>query len=187
MTSTESATVLVVEDEVELADSYAEVINDAYTVRTATTSAEGLEKADEDVDVVLFDRRIPGMSGDEMLAKLVERGITAKIAMLTAVEPEADIVDLPFDDYITKPIENSQLLALVDVLLKRVVYDERSQEFFRLAAKKATLEVASEEDTDEYQRLTDRLQQLQSEVDATLDEMSAEDAFVDIDPEVPTQ
>ena len=58
MTSTESATVLVVEDEVELADSYAEVINDAYTVHTTTTSAEGLEKADEDVDVDI-DPEVP--------------------------------------------------------------------------------------------------------------------------------
>lgn len=187
MTATGSATVLVVEDEVELAESYAEILDETHAVRTATTGAEGLEKADGDVDVVLLDRRMPGMSGDEMLAKLVERGITAKVAMLTAVEPDVGIVDLPFDDYITKPVENNELLALVDVLLKRAAYDDRSQEFFRLAAKKATLEAASEEDTDEYRELTDRLQQLQSEVDATLDAMSTEDAFIDIDPGTPTQ
>jgi DNA-binding response OmpR family regulator len=177
-----TAVVLIVEDEEDLARSYEAILEASYTVRVATSGQEGLEKADDDVDVVLLDRRMPGMSGDEMLAKLVERGITAKVAMLTAVEPDRDIVDMPFDDYITKPVDHNGLLALVDVLLKRATYDERSQEFFRLAAKKATLETAGEEDSAEYRRITDRLSELQQEVDATLDEMSTEDAFIDIDP-----
>jgi len=182
MTVTAEATVLIVEDDAELAQSYATILEDEYEVHVATGGDEGLAEADESVDVVLLDRRMPGMSGDELLANLVERGITAKVAMLTAVEPEPDIVDLPFDDYITKPVENNELVALVDVLLKRAAYDERSQEFFRLAAKKATLETAGEEDSAEYRKLTQRLQQLQAEVDATLDEMSTEAAFIDISP-----
>lgn len=182
MTSHDDAVVLIVEDEEDLAQSYEAVLKSSYTVRVATSGEEGLERADDDVDVVLLDRRMPGMSGDELLAKLVERGIRAKVAMLTAVEPDKNIVDLPFDDYITKPVDHNGLIALVDILLKRATYDERSQEFFRLAAKKATLETAGEENTAEYQRISDRLSELQEEVDATLDQMSTEDAFIDIDP-----
>ena len=185
MTGPDAATVLIVEDEVELAESYAEILDNEHEVRIATTGEEGLETIDHDVEVVLLDRRMPGMSGDEMLGKLVERGITAKVAMLTAVEPEVDIIGLPFDDYITKPVDNEELLALVDVLLKRAAYDERSQKFFQLAAKKATLETAGREQSAEYRELTDRLQQLQQEVDATLDELSTEKAFIDIDPKRP--
>lgn len=186
MTGEGDTTVLVVEDEVDLAESYASVLEDRYAVRVATSGSAGLEKADDDLDVILLDRRMPGMSGDELLAKFVEQGITAKVAMLTAVEPEPNVVDLPFDDYITKPVENSELLALVDVLLKRAAYDERSQEFFRLAAKKATLETAGEMDSAEYDKLTERLRELRQEVDATLDEMSTEDAFLNISPEQQT-
>jgi DNA-binding response OmpR family regulator len=182
MSQNEDAVVLIVEDEKDLARTYQKVLETTYTVRVATSGEEGLEIADNEVDVVLLDRRMPGMSGDEMLANLVERGITAKVAMLTAVEPDRDIVDMPFDDYITKPVDHNGLLALVDVLLKRATYDERSQEFFRLAAKKATLETAGEEDSAEYDQITDRLSQLQQEVDATLDQMSTEDAFINIDP-----
>ena len=185
MTGPDAATVLIVEDEVELAESYAETLDDEHEVRIATTGEEGLETIDHDVEVVLLDRRMPGMSGDEMLGKLVERGITAKVAMLTAVEPEVDIIGLPFDDYIIKPVDNEELLALVDVLLKRAAYDERSQKFFQLAAKKATLETAGREQSAEYRELTDRLQQLQQEVDATLDELSTKKAFIDIDPKRP--
>jgi DNA-binding response OmpR family regulator len=182
MSHDDKAVVLIVEDETDLARTYRKVLDTSYTVRVATSGEEGLEMADSDVDVVLLDRRMPGMSGDEMLAKFVEHGITAKVAMLTAVEPDRDIVDMPFDDYITKPVDNNGLLALVDVLLKRATYDERSQEFFRLAAKKATLETAGEEDSTEYERITNRLSELQQKVDATLDQMSTEDAFINIDP-----
>jgi len=182
MTESAEPVVLIVEDEADLANSYKSVLASRYSVRVATSGSEGLERVDDDVDVVLLDRRMPGMSGDEMLAKLVERGNTAKVAMLTAVEPDRNIVDLPFDDYITKPVDHNGLLALVDVLLKRAAYDERSQKFFRLAAKKATLETAGEEDSAEYRQITDKLSELQREVDATLDEMSTEDAFIDIDP-----
>jgi DNA-binding response OmpR family regulator len=186
MTAPEEGTVLLVEDEVDLAESYASILEREYTVRIATSGSEGLAKADDGVDVVLLDRRMPGMSGDELLGALVEEGISVKVAMLTAVEPEASVVEMPFDDYITKPIEDAELLALVDVLLKRAAYDERSQEFFRLAAKKATLETAGKEHTAEYEQLTDRLQALQAEVDRTLEELSTRDAFIDIRPTPPS-
>jgi DNA-binding response OmpR family regulator len=186
MTAPEEGTVLLVEDEVNLAESYASILEREYTVRIATSGSAGLAKADDEVNVVLLDRRMPGMSGDELLATLVEEGISAKVAMLTAVEPEASVVEMPFDDYITKPIEDAELLALVDVLLRRAAYDERSQEFFRLAAKKATLETAGKEHTAEYEQLTDRLQALQAEVDRTLEELSTRDAFIDIRPTPPS-
>jgi len=186
MTAPEEGTVLVVEDEVELAESYVSVLEREHTVGMATSGSEGLAKADDGVDVVLLDRRMPDVSGDELFAALVEEGISAKVAMLTAVEPEASVVEMPFDDYITKPIDDGELLALVDVLLKRAAYDERSQQFFRLAAKKATLETAGKEHTEEYQQLADRLQELQAEVDRTLEELSTRDAFVDIRPTPPS-
>ena len=185
MTDTEDATVLIVDDEPELATLYRTFLEGTYSVETATSGEDALEQVDEHVDVVVLDRRMPEMSGDEVLARLTEYGLDVQIAMLTAVEPEVDIIDLSFDDYITKPVDNEELLALVDVLLKRATYDERSQEFFQLAAKKATLETAGREQSAEYRELTDRLQQLQQEVDATLEELSTEKAFIDIDPTRP--
>jgi DNA-binding response OmpR family regulator len=110
-----------------------------YEVRTATGGPEALDLVDEEVDVALLDRRMPRMSGDELLDKLRERGIEAKVAMLTAVDPDVDIVDMPFDDYRTKPVAAAELRGLVRTLLLRASYDERCQEFFQLASKKAAL------------------------------------------------
>ncbi len=166
-----STTVLIVEDQEGLADAYETVVGTRYETRVATSGAQALEEIDEAVDVVLLDRRMPGMAGDEVLAEFVERGVTAAVAMLTAVEPDVDIVEMPFDDYVTKPIDNDELLALVETLQKRSQHDEQVQQFFRLAAKKSALENSNKEDSAEYDQLVDEMRALRTDIDAALEEM----------------
>lgn len=180
--NTGDPTVLVVEDQQELADAYTAILSTEYDVITAYSGEEALDKAGERVDVVLLDRRMPGMSGDEVLARLIERGIKAKVAMLTAVEPDIDILEMPFDDYRTKPINNTELQSLVETLLQWAEYDKQSQQFFRLAAKKKALEVAGKELTDEYQELIAEMKQTRKEVDATLEELSEAASMDSLDP-----
>lgn len=174
MTTGENPTVLVVEDQTELADAYTAILSLDYEVQTAYSGKEALQMVDETVDVILLDRRMPDMSGDEVLARLKEQGITAKVAMLTAVEPDTDIVEMPFDDYRTKPVDNTEIQTLVETLLRWAEYDRHSQKFFRLAAKKKALEVAGKELTDEYKELIAAMKDTRKQVDATLEELSAE-------------
>lgn len=173
-------TVLIVDDEPDLGGLYAGYLRPKYTVRTATSGTEALEKVDDAVDVVLLDRRMPDLSGDEVLAELRDRGLECRVAMLTAVEPDGDIVDMPFDEYETKPVERSDLVGLVEVLLERASYDERSQEYFSLVSKKAALEIASNDNTEEYHELLDRVETVRAEIDAKLDQIGAEAAFSDL-------
>jgi DNA-binding response OmpR family regulator len=168
--------VLVADDEAELAELYAHWLADEYDVRVATGGEEALELATEAVDVALLDRRMPMMTGDEVLAALRDRGIDCRVAMITAVEPDVDIVDMPFDDYLVKPVTREELRSVVAVLLSRAEFDTRTQEFFALASKKATLESAQKDDTsEEYERLTARMDQLRTELDETLTEYSSDD------------
>lgn len=181
MTDSQAPTVLIVDDDSELADLYSKFLASEYDVRTATGGGEALEKADADVDVILLDRRMPELSGDEVLARLAGRGLDAQVAMLTAVEPERDIVDLPFDEYQTKPVTRDELLALVRVLLERAKYDEHSQRFFSLAVKKATLEAANEYGSEEYERIVTQLEDLRDGIDTTLEEVSETDLLPELD------
>lgn len=181
MTSAEGdATVLVVDDEPDLAELYGVYLSPVYDVRTATSGEQALTEIDTTVDVVLLDRRMPELSGAEVLAAIREEGYEARVAMLTAVEPDGEIVDMPFDDYRTKPVTKEDLVGLVEVLLHRAEYDERSQEFFALASKKAALEAAGNVGTEEYRELVTRLEAVRSEVDDTLDRLSARDAFAEV-------
>ena len=180
--SEELPLVLVVEDEPDLADLYAAWLGDEYRVRTAYSGQEALEEldtVDNGVDAILLDRRMPGLSGDEVLSAVRERGIDCRVAMVTAVEPDFDILNMGFDDYLVKPVTSDTLREMVEGLLRRGEYDTEMQELFSLTSKKAMLEAeksASElTDNDEYQRLTDRISELRSEADESLEAVTESD------------
>jgi len=173
--------VLVVEDESDLADLYAAWLGDSYRGRTAYGGREALEKLDSAVDVVLLDRRMPGLSGDEVLDAIQERGIDCQVAMVTAVEPDFDVLKMGFDDYLVKPVTREELLGTVGDLERRGMYDSGVQELFSLASKKALLEAEKTDselaENEEYQELEARLEELREELDTTIDSMDGEDDF----------
>lgn len=179
---TDSTTVLVVDDETALADLYAVWLEDTYRVRTAYGGEEALGALDETVDVVLLDRKMPDITGDEVLARLRERGLDCRVALVTAVDPDFDILELGFDSYVTKPVERDDLHEAVETLLRRRTYSERVREYFTLVEKKATLETAKSDDelgaSEEYATLVAEVEALGAEVDRLLDTFDDEDFVV---------
>ena len=164
--------VLVAEDEPDLADLYAGWLADSWEVTTAYDGSEAIDQLDESVDIVLLDRRMPGVSGDDVLETIRERDLECRVAMVTAVEPDFDIVELGFDDYLVKPVSREDIQAVIEQLLLRRTYDDQIQEFFALAAKKAHLDRQKTEGerkaSQEYAGLEDRLAVLRVEVKDTL-------------------
>jgi len=179
-------TVLVVDDEPDVLSLYAAWLAEFYDVRTASGGEEALEVFDESVDVVLLDRRMPRMTGDDVLEEVRGDTTDVRVAMITAVEPDVDIIDMPFDDYLVKPVDTEDLRATVELLLDRQRYDEKSRELFRLASKRAAIENAQRDPSDDpaYRELVDRMEDLRESIDATLDEIGPEEyeaAFRDLD------
>lgn len=180
---TEQPTVLVVEDEADLADLYASWLGDEYDVRVANTAEEGLDALDDSVEVVLLDRRLPDMPGDEFLDAIRESGYDCQVAMVSAVDPDWDILDMRFDSYVVKPVERDELLGLVSRLLARRLYNEEVRNFFSLASKRATLEETKEEGelerSDQYAKLVEELETLRVDLEELIVEMTDED-FVSV-------
>jgi predicted DNA binding protein/CheY-like chemotaxis protein len=139
--------VLVVDDDEDLADTYALWLEEEFEVRTAYSGDAAIDSVDDDVDVVLLDRRMPAMPGDEVLAEIRDRDLDCQVSMLTAVEPDSDVVSLPFDDYLVKPVTQSDVVEVIDDLLLRTAFDEETQEFLALDA---TAETLSEREASEF-------------------------------------
>lgn len=184
MTDEDRAAVLVVDDEESVAEVFALWLEDEYETRIAYDGQAALSAADEAVDAVLLDRRMPGLSGDEVLAEMRGRGIEAPVAMVTAVDPDIDILDMAFDDYLTKPVSKEDLHETVERLLSLSGYDSKAQEHFAIAQKLGTLEAektAEElEASDDYLAMRDRLEELREEMDdlfAGMDERASSVLF----------
>lgn len=179
-------TVLVVDDEQAIADIYAIRLRDDYEVRVAYGGDEALRTVDVDIDVVLLDRRMPECSGDEVLAEMRARGLECRTIMTTAVVPDFDIVDLPFDDYLCKPIDEENLRSAIRQQLTAKEYGDRFAEYFAISAKVGLLDSqkpATElAENDEYRRLQREAERLRGKLDATLAEFEDfEVAFREID------
>ena len=161
---------LVVEDEREVADLYRAWLDDRYVVRTATDGATALERVDDCVDVALLDRRMPEMSGDEVLAALRRQNYDVRAAMVTAADPEFDLVGMEFDDYVTKPVDGEELVETVEGLLALREYSDLQLELSSkrvkhsvLAGEKRRVEL---EESEEFRALEDEITELERRLDS---------------------
>ncbi|AGB31661.1 response regulator [Natrinema pellirubrum DSM 15624] len=152
--------VLMVDDEKKVADAYALRLEDVADVTVAYDGEEALAVVDEQPvpDVVLLDRHMPGLSGDEVLERLRERDLETRVVMVTAIDPGLDIVDMPFDDYLSKPVERDDLRAAIDQQCQVLAY-ELLGEYFRLESTRAVID--AELPADEIER-DDRLADLEA-------------------------
>jgi DNA-binding response OmpR family regulator len=116
--------VLIVEDEEPLAEAIARGLRkQAWAADVAFDGVEGLEKAlVNDYDVIVLDRNLPGLHGDEVCRRLAHEGSRARILMLTAarsLRERVDGLDLGADDYLGKPFAFDELVARLRALGRR--------------------------------------------------------------------
>jgi DNA-binding response OmpR family regulator len=116
--------VLVVEDEVDLADGIAEGLRDrGMAVDLAYDGSSGADKAlVNGYDVIVLDRDLPQMHGDDVCKVLVTSRVPARILMLTAAGTLTDRVqglNMGADDYLAKPFAFAELVARILTLARR--------------------------------------------------------------------
>lgn len=118
--------ILVVEDEPDIAALVAyQLTREGYRVETAATGTEALAAVDREIpDLVVLDRMLPGLSGDEVLQALKSEPSTRNLPILvvTARKEQEDRIEgfeLGADDYLTKPFSPRELVLRVQAILRR--------------------------------------------------------------------
>jgi len=168
--STEQQTVLVVDDEPRFVRAHERWLQDDYEIRTATNGEQALEEIDSDVDVVLLDRKMPSMDGDEVVPEIRADDELADcvIIMISSVDPDFDIVELGFDDYLTKPATEESLKSTIQEGLEQRDSDEKCRELHALSTKRELLEErcssAKLESDDRTVALDDRISTLREQI-----------------------
>ena len=118
--------VLVVEDEPDIAALIAyQLTREGFRVETAGSGVEAAAAIGREVpDLIVLDRMLPGMSGDEVLQRVRAEPVTARvpILVLTAKREQEDRIEgleLGADDYLTKPFSPRELVLRVQAILRR--------------------------------------------------------------------
>jgi DNA-binding response OmpR family regulator len=171
--------VLMIDDEKRVADAYALRLKGVADVTVAyggEAALDAVEATETPPDVALIDRHMPGVSGDEVLGKLRDANLMTRAVMVTAVDPDMAVLDLPFDDYLCKPVEREDLRAVVDQQCRVLAY-ELLGEYFAVESKVAVIEseLGPERlaDHDEFAALTERRGRLRSRVEGLHPEAEA--------------
>jgi DNA-binding response OmpR family regulator len=117
--------VLVVEDEVRVAENIAAALRESagLAVDVAHTGPDGVEFGRQaNYDLIVLDLMLPGMGGEGVLRAIRTGGQTAPVLVLTAVAEKASVVALlnaGADDYLAKPFDLGELLARAKALIRR--------------------------------------------------------------------
>lgn len=116
--------ILIIEDEYNLADAISSMLTSKnYMVDIATDGEDGLYEALTDIyDLILLDVMLPHKNGFEILKELKNENISAKVIMLTAksnIDDKMNGFNNGADDYLTKPFHMDELLARVNIQLRK--------------------------------------------------------------------
>ncbi|WP_136715296.1 response regulator [Halorientalis salina] len=175
-------TVLIADDERPLADLYTDYLAEDYEVLTAYGGEEALEYLDEAaarIDVALLDRRMPDVSGDKVLARINDSDEDCRVAMVTAVNPGFDLIDMGCDEYLIKPVSRDDLLDVVERLLKLSEYSDKHQQLTSKRLTRNVLEVeksgAELAESERFARLESEIEQLETRLDDITEDLEFED------------
>ncbi|MCM3261423.1 response regulator transcription factor [Paenibacillus lautus] len=118
-----SGKILIVEDEAKISRLLEiELESEGYQVTKADNGLDALEAyRSQEVDLILLDVMLPGMSGIELLRRIRAHDSHTAVLLLTAkssVEDKVSGLDLGANDYITKPFQIEELLARIRAALR---------------------------------------------------------------------
>lgn len=134
MTDNKYGEILIIEDDKDINDLLATALSKAgYRTRQAWSGTEGellLKLEREAYALVLLDLMLPGLSGEELLARIRQMDASLPVIILTAkdeLDEKINLLVAGADDYITKPFEIKEVVARVAVQLRHAVADVPSK------------------------------------------------------------
>ena len=171
--------VLILEDDRELAEEYAEWLGDCET-RIATDAEAAYELLDRDVDVVLLDRGLPDTPSAEVVGGIRTRSGNPQIGLLSGIEADSEVWHLDVDEYVPRPVNREELRATVERLDDRKAVTGAVETYLTLVARKRSLEARRDSaelaDDERYRELTGELAGRRQQITTLLSQLAESDS-----------
>jgi DNA-binding response OmpR family regulator len=135
----DQSSVLILEDERMVANILEDYFSDSYDVQYVPTGTEALEAYTADTDLIIIDRNLEGMSGDTVATRIRANHEQQLLLCVSGVEPDNDIYELDYDDYIHKPVEEDEMRTRMELLLNRAALDSTARTYLSLRSKQLAL------------------------------------------------
>jgi FixJ family two-component response regulator len=159
---------------IERADEYGDWL-DGWDVERVSSHESLLETVDAETAVVLLDGSAGGSSPEQVLDRLREQGIDRPVVLLSDAEPDADGLAVRFTETLVTPVDESTLAETVGRVAALSDEGVQKREYVSLAATQAALELqlspSERQSSEEYDRLTERIDALRDRADGSLDEV----------------
>lgn len=173
--------VLVAESDVEKAHQHTEWLSESYHAEPVATDTEVLGQLDAlRPDVLLLDDAVLSIDQEDLLRIIDNKEYNLQIILIVDDVPDFDIVEAGFDTYVRRPLACEQLRKTVTQSIHRAEYNKKLNELYTLTQQRAELDVsetvAASERGPRYAALTDRIDEVESEIDALLNRFD-EDMF----------
>jgi CheY-like chemotaxis protein len=164
--------ILVAEDNADCRDLYSIWLGDEHTVQLVPDGTAALEALDPTVDLLFLDRDMPGHTGTEVADSVAELPHDPYVVMVSSMVPDFDIVEMPIDRYVQKPVDQRTLESVIEQCQAQEEYRSALDDFFALTSKLASIEAEKSAErlaeSEEYERLKDRVAVKRAEVDSAL-------------------
>lgn len=154
--------VLIIDDEKPLAELIEAYIPTEWDTTLVHDVESAIKELSPEYDLYFIDRRLSGGDGREILQELDNRGYNCCKFVVSAIEPDLDLLELSFTDYIVKPVEMDDIREMVSRCEQLLAAGEPTRQYYECRAKQALLAgsvpVTTRESSSEYDELKEELQ-----------------------------
>lgn len=166
------ATVLLVESDSALRELYEHWLSDRFDVRLAQNGADAEHHLEDEIDILILNRILPDLSEREIFEHVSDQEIECGVIMLTTQPPDFDILDMPFDEYLVKPVDRFSLYEAVARTQRKLSFDRCLRGYRRLITKRDLIEsvisAGTLSNSERFAELLDRIAEVEACEDCCL-------------------
>ena len=175
----EVPSVLIMDTEPAVAKCCEQWLRDGYTVHQQNTD----EKFDvTEIDVILLGRAVRAISKEEVFEAIRNRTADCRVVLITDSDSEFDVLDTAFDEHLMKPLDEAQLRATIEKLVKRATLNDALHRYYLVVARHATVQQKAADGTTDAQaelaRLTERADACRRSAEQVMGDLTSDSEFV---------